>query len=86
MCMTTFHFKLQLFYKKSKMKTWQIVIGGTYSGTKSGTEDLDSIVTQNLYNILHILGYLICYLNNSFQCLNITTRIFKILFNSHIFS
>ena len=48
------------------MKTWQIVIGGTYSGTKSGTEDLDSIVTQNLYNILHILGYLVCYLNNSF--------------------
>ena len=48
------------------MKTRQIVIGGTYSGTKSGTEDLDSIVTQNLYNILHILGYLVCYLNNSF--------------------
>ena len=67
MCMTTFHFKLQLFYKKSKMKTWQIVIDGIQSGTKSGTKDLDSIVTQNLYNILHILGYVVCYLNNSFS-------------------
>ena len=27
MCMTTFHFKLQLFYKESKIKTWHVVIG-----------------------------------------------------------
>ena len=32
MCMIAFHFKLQLFYKESKMKTWQVVIGGTQSG------------------------------------------------------
>ena len=27
MCIIAFHFKLQLFYKKSKIKTWQVVVG-----------------------------------------------------------
>lgn len=29
-----FHFKLRLFYKVSKMKTWQVVIDRVYSGTQ----------------------------------------------------
>ena len=28
MCMIAFYFKFQLFYKESKIKTWQVIIGG----------------------------------------------------------
>ena len=34
MCIIAFHFKLQLFYKESKIKTWKVMIGETSSGTQ----------------------------------------------------